>query len=351
MRLLYTLAMKRILAMAILTACGTTSGTDSSPYGPGMGTPENPVPAQSNEGPYTVTTKVDLTVEAILPQQAEDIVAAMRDFSTNPAHAMLTLAAQESVPALADLYDVLPSQLTGKLEDWINGYVDGVSVGGKPLTKWAGDFAALADTAFSQFNVDSTLAIDGATSTHVLTQLDFTPTGVLNVKIPITGIASDILTQHPSIAVGEGGAFQVGDQAFGLLFGEYAWQAVNNECKSLFGADIRGTLGKAVNCPALAKSISNKCVLFVCVGHESLLNDVCEGGLDAVVQVMHDKFSSYNIEALHYASGAATLVDSDGDGVADQITTGTWDAEMNLGLGLRHTPASWTGERPTNAAQ
>ena len=349
MRLLYRLAMKRFLAIALLTACGTTDS--GSPYGPGMGTPENPVPAQSNEGPYTVTTKVDLTVEAILPQQAEDIVAAMRDFSTNPAHAMLTLAAQESVPALADLYSVLPSQLTDQLEGWINGYIDKISIGGKPLTQWASDVAGLADTAFSQFNVDSTLAIDGATSTHVLTQLDFTPTGVINVKIPISGIAADILTQHPSIAVGEGGALQVGDQAFGLLFGEYAWQAVNNECKNLFGADIRGTLGKAVNCPALAKSISGKCVLFVCVGHESLLNDVCEGGLDAVVQVMHDKFDSYNIEALHYAAGAATLVDSDGDGVADHIATGTWDAEMNLGLGLRHTPATWTGERPTTVAQ
>jgi hypothetical protein len=319
------------------------------PYGPGKGTPENPVPAQS--GPYTVTTRVDLTVEAILPQQAEDIVAAMRDFSQDPAHALITLAAQESVPALADLYDALPSQLTDQLEGWMNDYITKISIGGKPITKWAGDFAGLADTAFSQFNVDSTLAIDGTTSTHVLTQLDFTPTGVINVKIPITGIASDILTQHPSITVGDGGALQVGDQAFGLLFGEYAWTAVNNECKNLFGADIRGTLGKAINCPALAHSVASKCVLFVCVGHESQLNDVCEGGLDALVQAMHDKFDSYNIEALHYAAGDATLVDSDGDGVADQITTGTWDAEMNLGLGLRHTPATWTGERATTAAQ
>jgi hypothetical protein len=343
--------MQRILAIALLAACGTTSSGTDSPYGPGTGTPDNPVPAQSNEGPYTITTKVDLTVEAILPPQLEDIVASMRDFSTNPAHALLTLAAQESVPALADLYDALPSQLIDQLEGWMNGYLDGISIGGKPLTKWASDVASLADTAFSQFNVDSTLAIDGTTSTHVLTELDFTPTGVLNLKIPITGIASDILTQHPSIAVGEAGALQVGDQAFGLLFGEYAWQAVNSECTHLFGADIRGTLGKAVNCPQLAKSISSKCVLFVCVGHESLLDDVCEGGLDAVVNVMHDKFSSYNIEALHYAAGAATLVDSDGDGVADQITAGTWDAEMNLGLGLRHTPATWTGERPTTVAQ
>jgi hypothetical protein len=337
--------MKRLLAIALLTACGTTDGTPS-PYGTGIGTPDNPEPTQGRDGgAYAITTKVDLTVEAILPQRAEDIVQSLRDFSTNPAHAMITLAAQESVPAVAQLYDALPSQLTDQLEGWINNYVDKLSVNGKPLTQWAGDFASLADTAFSQFDVDSSLTIDGATATHTLTMLDFSPTGVLNVKIPISGIASDILTQHPTITVGTGGSLQIGDQAFGLLFGEYAWNAVNNECQNLFGADIRGVLGKAVNCTALANTISNKCILTLCVGHESMIDDVCEGGLDAVVNVMHDKFSSYNIEALHYASGAATLVDGDGDGIADTITNGSWDAQMNLGMGLRHTPATWTGAR------
>ena len=336
--------MKRLLALALVTGCGTTD--TSSLYGTGIGTPDSPAPSQGKDGgAYAVTTKVDLTVEAILPQQAEDVVVALRDFSTNPAHAMITLAAQESVPAVGQLYDALPSQLIDQLEGWINSYIDKVSVNGKPLTQWAGDFAGLADTAFSQFDVDSTLTIEGASATHTLTMLDFTPTGVLNVKIPISGIASDILTQHPTIAVGAGGSLAVGDQAFGLLFGEYAWSAVNHECQNLFGADLRGVLGTAVNCPALAKNIANKCILTLCVCHETLIDQVCEGGLDAIVDQVHAKFSSYNIEALHYASGAATLVDGDGDGIADSITSGNWDAQMNLGMGLRHTPATWTGTR------
>ena len=36
---------------------------------------------------------------------------------------------------------------------------------------------------------------------------------------------------------------------------------------------------------------------------------------------------------------------TNGDGVADRIVNGTWDAEMNLGLGLRHTPATFTATR------
>jgi hypothetical protein len=210
---------------------------------------------------------------------------------------------------------------------------------------WAGDFAGLADTAFSQFAVDSTLAIDGDSATHVLTGLDFTPTGVIDVKIPISGLASDILTQHPTITVLEGGSLGVGDQAFGLLFGEYAWNAVNAACTAQFGGDIRTTLGNAVNCAGLAHTIANKCVLGVCVGHEQLVDDICEGGLDAVVNVMHDRFAALNIEALHYASGQARLVDDDGDGVADRIVDGAWDAQMNLGLGLRHTPATFSATR------
>src|SRR6516162_9635211 len=108
--------MKPIVAIVLLAACGTSD--PASPYGPGVGTPDNPMPQQADEGPYTVTTKVDLTVEAVLPQQAEDVVVAMRDFSKNPAHALITLAAQESLPALNDLYGALPSQLTDQLEGW-----------------------------------------------------------------------------------------------------------------------------------------------------------------------------------------------------------------------------------------
>lgn len=337
--------MKRLVATCLLAAACGTSGSAGGVDGNGLGTPENPVPQGADQGPYQVTTKVDLTVEAVLPPQAELVVQTLRDFSQNPAHTLIDLAGQEGVPAVATLYDALPSQLTDKLEGWINTEVEKVQIDGQPITTWAGNFAGVADTAFSQFDVDSSLAIDDATSTHTLTMLDFTPTGVLNVKIPISGLASDILTQHPSITVNEGGGFALGDQAFGLLFGEYAWDAVNAACTARFGADIRTTLGTAVHCAGIAHTIANKCVLGVCVGHEQQVDDICEGGLDSVVNTMHDRFAQVNLEALHYASGSAQLVDDDGDGVADRIIDGTWDAEMNLGLGLRHTPATFTATR------
>jgi len=342
--------MKSLLAIALLTACGTTTPDSPSPYGPGTGTPSDPVPQQGKDGPYTVVSHIDFSVEQVLPGQAEAIVATLRDFSTNPAHSLVTLAQKEGVPAIAELYDALPSQLTDKFEGWVNGYVDGVSIGGKKLTVWAGDMAGLADLALTKFDLDSTLAIDGMTSTHTLTMVDFTPTGFTNLKIPVDGLAAEILTQHPTIDVGAAGALTLGDERFGLLLGDYAWTALNNQCTALFGGDLRTTLGKAVNCPALAKTIANKCILTLCVGHESLIDSACEGGLDALVDTIHDGFKQYDFGA-HYATGTATLVDSDGDGVADHITNGNWDAELNLGLGPRHAPATWDGERASTGVQ
>ncbi len=338
--------MQRFLAIALLAAC-----EPSSPYGAGIGTPTDPAPQQSSDGSYQVVTTVDLTVEAVLPPQVELVVEALRDFSTNPAHTLVDLAGQAGVPAVTQLYDALPSALTDQLEGWINGYIDNIQIAGKPITTWAGDVAGLADTAFSKFDLDSELAIAGLKSTHVLTQLDFTPTGVLDVRIPITGLAADALTQHPSITVGKGGALGIGDQSFGLMLGEYAWDAVNAFCTAQFGGDIRTTLGKAINCAGLAADLANKCVLGVCVGHEPQLDAICEGGLDAMVDQIHQRFDAVSLEALRYASGMAALVDDDGDGVADRITNGTWDAELNLGLGPRPTPATFTGTGDSTVLQ
>ncbi len=129
------------------------------------------------------------------------------------------------------------------------------------------------------------------------------------------------------------------------MYGEYAWQGLETASTQLFGQGIRATLGKAVNCPALANTIADKCVLGVSVGHKGLIEDICEGGLDTIVNLAHNAMAANKIEALHLISGSVRLVDDDGDGVGDRLVDGNWDAEMNLGLGLRHTPATFEGER------
>ena len=117
--------MKRVLAACLLAACGTSGSTGD---GANLGTPDSPLPQPAEKGPYQVTTSIDLTVEAVLPPQAELVVQTLRDFSNNPARALIDLAGQEGVPAVATLYDALPDVLTDKLEGWINGEIAKVTI-------------------------------------------------------------------------------------------------------------------------------------------------------------------------------------------------------------------------------
>jgi hypothetical protein len=331
-----------LLATCSLAACGVSPG-EGDGGDDGMGTPENPVPSKT--GPYTLTNKIDFTVEAILPPQIELVVTTLREMETNPAHAIITIADRAGVPAVGALYGAIPGVLKDKIEGWINDEINKVQINGKPIGHYCGQVAKLAEYALTDFAVNSELAIDGDTATHRLTALDLTPTGFVNVRIPIGGFAGDLLTQTPTLDLAEGGLIGFSEQHFGLNYGEYAWQGIEAVSVQLFGGTVRETLGKAINCPGLANTISNKCVLGVCVGHKTELTQICSGGLDAAVDLVHDRLADMRIEALHLAAGTARLVDEDGDGVGDKVVDGTWDAEMNLGLGLRKAPSTFTGAR------
>jgi hypothetical protein len=329
-----------IVASLVLAACGTTEPGDGR--NDDGGTPENPVPAKT--GPYMMHTSVDFTVEAILPPQIETAVQLVRLFSTNPARALFDLAEMKGVPAVGIIRDVLPGVLEDKLEGWINDEIAKIRINGKPLTAYAGELAALAETALSEFAVESSLTIDGPRATHTLTALDLRPTGI-DYRLPIGGLAGDILTQTPTLDFAEGGLMGLSEQHFGLNYGEYAWQGMEYASTQMFGQGIRDTIGKAVNCAGLAKTIADKCVLNACVGHETELKAVCNGGLDALVDFTHDRIAAQRLEVFHLASGQARLVDDDADGYGDRIVDGTWQAELNLGLGLRKAPATFEGSR------
>ena len=338
--------MRNILigALLVTTACTSSGiGGDVGSDGTPLGTPENPAPMKT--GPYKMVNTVDFTTEAILPAQGELIVATLRAFSTNPARGLIDAADAAGVPAIKTLYDLLPGVITDRLEGWVNDEIAKVKVNGHPITDYTSEVVGYFDIALTQFAVDSELTIDGSgTATHRITGLDLHPAGI-DFRLPIGGLAGDVLTQNPPMTIDAGGALGFGEQHFGLNYGDYAWQGIEALSTAAFGKGVRAVLGDAVNCPNLAHNIANKCVLGVCVGHESTLKDVCEGGLDAVVNGGRDLLAKINIDALHFATGTAILVDDDGDGVGDRITQGTWDAEMNLGLGMRHTPAAFEGTR------
>lgn len=341
-----------LLTALTMTACGTSpqdGSGDGGDWGEGLGDPENPVPQSAEDGPYATRTMMDFTAEQLLPPQVESIVVTLRAFGENPGRGLIVAADEAGLPVFEELYDALPGALRDRFEGWINDEVAKLKINGKTLPQYSAEVAKLAEFALTKFALDSELALQPGHATHTLTALDLSPTGLVDIRVPISGLAADILTQHPTVEVGPGGALLIGDQTFGLRIGEYAWDGVNQGVAQLFGGDIRASLGKVVNCSTIANNVANKCVLGVCVGHETEIKAICTGALDLVVAGLHAGFAKLNLDAFHMATGDAVLVDDDGDGIGDRIIDGIWDSEMNIGLGLRKAPSTFTATRQGGA--
>ncbi len=350
-----TVTLSLLAALTGMTACGTSgSGTGDddgdSPWGDDLGDPANPVPQSAEEGPYATRTMMDFTAEQLLPPTVEDVVQVLRAFGENPARGLIKAADKGGLVVLEELYGALPSQLQDKFEGWVNEQLNKVKINGKTLSEYAAIAAKQAEFALTKFEIDSELAITSEGATHTLTAVDFTPVGI-DFRIPISGIASDVLTQHPTIMVGAGGQLVIGDESFGLRRGEYAWGGFNAGVAKIFGGDLEMTLESAINCGSVASAVADKCLPFtsICVGHESLIKSVCVGARDLFVEQLHALFARYNLDAFHMARGDAKLVDDTGDGIADRIVDGVWDSEMNIGLGLRKAPSTFEATRMDSA--
>jgi len=309
--------------------------------GSGSGSAQPPVPVAS--GAYYVRSDIDLTVEALLPEPVENIVVTLRDFSLTPAQTLFDLAEDIGVPAVGEIRAALPSYVEDKLEGWLDTEINKVTVGGVPVPQVAGNIAALAETALTKFAVDSELTITGSTATHTLKTLDLTPAGI-NVQVELETLPTEIISATPSCSSSMG-TVALGDHTYGLQYGEYMWRAINLAVTAQYGTDVHGVIADAVNCPAIAQTVAAKCYLGVCVGHEAALTEICEAGVNEVVERVHDKFSAMRFDAIHFAAGTATLVDANHDGDAEAMTMGVWTAEINAGMGLRHVPATFTATK------
>lgn len=331
--LLVKLSMRH--AISLLTTLTLTGCLAQLPGG-GGDDGNQPTTYPTASGSYQMTSHIDITVEALLPQPAEDIVVTAREFSRMPGHTLLSLADSGGVPAVGTLRDVLPSYVEDKLEGWIDDEIAKLTIAGVPVTQVAGELAALAETALTEVSLESELTIAGTTATHRLTVLDLAPTGI-DAQLALGGLPADAVTTTASVT-SSGGTLIIGDHLFGLAYGEYAWRALEATCTAKYGAGLRETLGTAVNCATIANNVGDKCVLGVCVGHKAELTQICDAGLDEVVDRMHAKLASLTFDAIHFSAGTATISNH-------SLSNGAWTAEINAGQGLRHVPATFTAIR------
>jgi hypothetical protein len=294
-------------------------------------------------GPYRLVTTVELPAEAIPPKQLDEVGAALRAFAATPGTTLLELAKEHGVTAVAEVRE-LPLALSTRLEGWITDEILKARFEGKTLPEYTDQIAGLARMALTRFAVESELLLDGDVRTHAITGLDLGPAG-LDVRAAIEAAEGETLMQQPEIVVDAAGALSLGDQRFGLAYGAHAWQGIDAASVHVFGGAVREALGASIDCGRVASAVAAQCLLGVCVGNEPQLREVCEGGLDALVKVTRSQLAAVEIDELHFSQGTAVVVDEDDDGTGDRIADGVWQAELNLGLGLRHAPATFTGTR------
>lgn len=301
--------------------------------------------SEPKPGPYRVVSTVELPSDAVSPRQIEELTGPLRDFVATPGPALIDYAELGGVEAVRKLRSEIPVSLASRLEGWISLEIQKAQINGKPLAEYLGAMKMIGQASLAKIAVASELSLEDGSRTHQITGLDLGPAGLAEVRVPFAGVAGDNLMQQPEITVAADGSLSLGDQRFGITYGAYAWQGIDAASAHIYGDTVRATLGAAINCPALATTISKQCLLDVCVNHEAELRDVCEGGLDKLVDFTREKFSAIKVEELHFSKGEARLVDDDGDGVNDRIADGVWQAELNLGLGLRSVTAKFSGER------
>jgi hypothetical protein len=328
----------RVLA-AILATAAVACTDDAAPptYGDGLGTPENPVPEDNLA--YDVTSRIDVTGDAI-PPEVHDATAGMTAFSSNPAHALLAAADPTMVQ---DLKTQIGSTLAGQLEGWMNTEIDKAKVATKTMRQFATDVVSITESTLTHFYLPSTLSMTPAKTTHVLAGINFRPLA-LDIVVPVGGLTADVLTQHPTLSVAEGGAFTLGDQKFGLAFGDHAWSGITLATTTLYGSGVQGTLSTGVNCDTVAHAVAARCYSSSCVGHESQLRAVCASGVAGLSGTLNQKVIAFHLEVFRFMSGTATMVDTNGDGLADRIDNGTWSTQIKL-VTLREATAMFTAKK------
>ena len=288
------------------------------------------------DGTYQVTSRIDITLETVLPQPVGAAVQTLREFSNNPAHTMSKLADSAGLPAVGTLRDYMPGYLQGKLDGWINDEVAKLTIDGVPVTEVARSFVEVVESTLTQLSLESELTIDGRAVTHRLTKIDLSPMGI-DQQLVLAAIPEEIVTADATAST-ETDGLKLNGHGFSIAYGEYAWRALDTAWIAKHGAGIRQTLGEAVGCATLADHVANKCAVGECVGHRTELAEICEAGLDELVGQLHQRVAAIQFEALHIKGGTAKIT-------SDGLINGVWNLEINAGQGLRHVPATFTAIR------
>jgi hypothetical protein len=308
--------------------------------------PTPPAPLVTN-GTYQLSSTLDVEAQQLLPGTAYEAVQILEGLRDNPAMTLFDLAEEAGVPAVGTIRDALPSALESRLYGWIDGYVWGVTTGDGTIAQVIDAVLTAAHTPIGSFELASTLSVNDGIGQHRLdtVALDVAGRSFSYDVAPLAGVGF-ALDVPVTATVDADNHLSIGAHTFGFPYGKIAWRAMEEQVSARYGTDLRGLLGRQVNCPGMAAYVASRCYLGVCVGHESDLRSVCEAGLDYAVAKIRDKVESASVDPIALDAGTATMNDwLLSDNVCSSIDGGVWTARLDIGNGLRPAPATFSGVR------
>jgi len=352
-----------VALVLVVVVSGAACDDDGGAADPG------PPPADLRvDGDYQIVSTYDLTVGTVLPESvatyAQDIVGLRSD----PAGTMFKLLDDAGVPLASDLLDALPDALADELKKAINEFFAADVYGDARVASELDLLTTAIQTVLARPDVVSQLSLSapdatGAiTVTHRLQELRYRPyDGAAEIVIPIVAPpppVSSIVTLETTATgrvtrglAGEDAHLQVGDHAFGLPYGSYVLAALDQAAGRRYGTNLRGALRLLMDCDGMAASVAGKCVLGACIGHQSTLVAICDSGVDLAYEKLTERIRELNFDALRQ-NGQAQMWDAaaagdTGDLSIDRVTTGSWAASVDFGMGARNVAATFAGARAT----
>ncbi len=341
-----------LAALLVLAACPGPEIVDaSSESQPQTGTPGPAALA----GTYEVTSSFEVPATAAAPGPLGESLGVLHELSVNPAGGLLDLAETAGVPSLGTLRLLLPDALEGRLEGWMNDYLNAASVNG---TSPHARITSLDDRVRSvllDWDLRSTLTLaPGEAGTHAPVALVFAAAGE-PVVVPVEASAPVTAATGVSAIVtwpAAGSPFvTLGDHAIGVPFGHYALTGLDAILAREYGAGgIGAVLGGIVDCAGMARSVADQCVGFLCVGHETELREICEGGVAEAEARLEARILAIDYQAIRFVSGTATAegiaVDAGtGTASATALSAGEWSATVDLGQEPEAAMATFTATR------
>jgi len=344
---------------------GVIIGPDGLPVGPD-GKPLAP----KLDGKYELYSELDLTSAGLLPEVMNDTLKALSNFKEKPSQTIVDLADAANVPVVPTVINAIPGPIRGLVLGYIDDHIFKALYDKVPVTQRITGLLDDLASIVTRFELVTTLdvpqgdAVGDFKAKHTIAGVGYhwsDKRHVINapellaklVEQKTEGNAVTLEKRSPEL---ETGRLKLGDHTFNVPIGSFTVYAADELAKEKFGVpNLRGALGKFVDCEKLADDVSKRCIDpigpgKICVDHKSEIKNLCTIGLDLVAGAIIGGIKKLDIPVLNFENGVAQMWDAATEGgpldaTIDRIDHGFWTANIKVTKTDKPVIATFTGKR------